>query len=107
MNLYAIFGRVVQVGLQEAGVNSIRVIHLFPRYLDTVVVMRLVRHPMYLVGVSPPYKLIELFFMVRVHDAVCSRTHAYTHTCIYVFIYMFTVAVLSRFCLLKPFTCIV
>ena len=62
MNLYAIFGRVVQVGLQEGGVNSIGVIHLFPRYLDTVVTMRLVRHPMYLVGISPPYKLIDFIY---------------------------------------------
>ena len=82
MNLYAIFGRVVQVGLQEGGVNSIGVIHLFPRYLDTVVTMRLVRHPMYLVGISPPYKLLDFTLM---HSCITVYTHACTHTHIYLF----------------------
>ena len=54
MNLYAIFGRVVQVCLQEGGVNSFGVFHRIPMNLDTVVVMGLVHHPMYVVVISSP-----------------------------------------------------
>ena len=93
MNLYAIFGRVVQVGLQEGGVNSIGVFHPIPLYLDTVVVMRLVRHPMYLVGISPPYKLIDFSHM---HAHVGSAVHTYarmrTRTHVYNYIFMHTLS---------------
>ena len=48
------FGRVVQVGLQEGGVNSFGVFHRIPMNLDTVVIMGLVRHPMCVVVISSP-----------------------------------------------------
>ena len=87
MNLYAIFGRVVQVGLQEGGVNSIGVFHPIPLCLDTVVVMRLVRHPMYLVGISPPYKLID--FIACIYMCYAVHIHARTqHAHMYVYIYI-------------------
>ena len=54
MNLYAIFGRVVQFGLQVGGVNGFGVFHRIPMNLDTVVVMGLVHHPMYVVVISSP-----------------------------------------------------
>ena len=88
MNLYAIFGRVVQVGLQEGGVNSFGVFHRIPMNLDTVVLMGLVRHPMCVVVISPPYKSIDIFHM---HAHVCSAVHTYArmhaHASIYIYIY--------------------
>ena len=101
MNLYAIFGRVVQVGLQEGGVNSIRVIHLFPRYLDTIVTMRLVRHPMYIVGISPPYKFKHIIHMHFTYITLYVRMHACTHIYIYsLYIYVCAQGLYSFSCTL-------
>ena len=87
MNLYAIFGRVVQVGLQEGGVNSFGVFYRIPMNLDTVVVMGLVHHPMYVVVISSPIDSSFISCMVR----VTLYTHACTHarTCIWsIYIYL-------------------
>ena len=79
MNLYAIFGRVVQVGLQEGGVNSFGVFHRIPMNLDTVVVMGLVHHPMYVVVISSPidsYKLIDFIACIY----MCYAVHIHART---------------------------
>ena len=59
--------------------------------LDTVVVMGLVHHPMYVVVISYPIKLLD-FILMHTYVSRCSHMHACTFTRTrYMFIYISTV----------------
>ena len=84
----------MQVGLQEGGVNSFGVFHRIPMNLDTVVVMGLVHHPMYVVVISSPIDSFKFSFMhvicnaVHVHMHAHAHVHAHTSMHVYICIYV-------------------
>ena len=71
--------------LARGGCQQFWGISSYSMTLDTVVLMGLVRHPMYVVVLSSPIKLLDFIHM---HSHVCYavRTYACVHTHIYLFI---------------------
>ena len=88
VNLYVIFDRDCTGWLTRGGCQQYWGISSYSHVLDTVVVMELVHHPMYVVVISSPYKLIDFIHactcMSRCSYMCTPHTHMYIYRIIYI-----------------------